>query len=68
VGIDSLNIDDTDDGRRPVHTSLLAARIPMAEHLRGLDRLPPNRGARFFAAPIKLEGLGTFPVKAFGIA
>src|SRR5262245_30124287 len=33
VGIDSLNIDDTDDGRRPVHTVLLGAGVPVAEHL-----------------------------------
>lgn len=67
VGIDSLNIDDTDDGYRPVHTALLGAGIPVAEHLRGLDRLP-DRGARFFAVPVKVKGLGTFPVRAFGIA
>jgi arylformamidase len=40
VGIDSLNIDDTDDGRRPVHTALLGADIPIVEHLRGLSALP----------------------------
>lgn len=28
VGIDSLNIDDTDDGTRPAHTGLLAAADP----------------------------------------
>jgi arylformamidase len=67
VGIDSLNIDDTDDGQRPVHTALLEAEIPVAEHLRGLDRLP-DRGARFFAVPVKVRGFGSFPVRAFGIA
>jgi arylformamidase len=66
VGIDSLNIDDTDDGKRPVHTTLLGANIPIAEHLRGLDRLP-DRGCRFFAVPVKVRGSGTFPVRAFGV-
>ncbi|HEX6940968.1 MAG TPA: cyclase family protein [Longimicrobiales bacterium] len=66
VGIDSLNIDDTSDGARPVHTTLLAAGIPIVEHLRGLERLP-DRGFRFFAAPVKVRGLGSFPVRAFGL-
>jgi kynurenine formamidase/predicted GNAT family acetyltransferase len=66
VGIDSLNIDDTDDGTRPAHTGLLAAGIPVVEHLRGLDRLPP-RGFRFHAAPPAVEGMGTFPVRAYAL-
>ena len=64
VGIDSLNIDDTDDGRRPVHTTLLGAGIPIAEHLRGLDQLPAA-GFRFSAVPVKVRGMGTFPVRAW---
>ena len=64
VGIDSLNIDDTEDGRRPVHTILLGAEIPIVEHLRGLDGLP-DRGVRFSAVPVKVKGFGTFPVRAF---
>ncbi|HJU88890.1 MAG TPA: Glu/Leu/Phe/Val dehydrogenase dimerization domain-containing protein [Gemmatimonadaceae bacterium] len=66
VGIDSLNIDDTDDSHRPVHTALLGADIPVAEHLTGLERLP-DRGARFFAVPVKVKAFGTFPVRAFAI-
>lgn len=64
VGIDSLNIDDTDDGTRPVHTTLLAAGIPIVEHLTNLDRLPPS-GFRFTAVPPPVRGMGTFPVRAF---
>lgn len=64
VGIDSLNIDDTSDGARPVHSTLLAAETPIVEHLRGLDRLPDAR-FRFFAVPVKVRGMGTFPVRAF---
>lgn len=66
VGIDSLNIDDTADGARPVHTILLAAGIPVVEHLRGLDAVP-DEGFRFYAVPVKLRGVGSFPVRAFGL-
>jgi arylformamidase len=62
VGIDSLNIDDTADLSRPVHTTLLGAEIPIVEHLRGLDQ-----DFRFFAVPVKVKGMGTFPVRAFGL-
>ena len=64
VGIDSLNIDCTDDGSRPVHSTLLRAGIPIVEHLRGLGEAP-NTGGRFFAAPAKVRAFGTFPVRAF---
>jgi kynurenine formamidase len=64
VGIDSLNIDDTEDGRRPVHTALLAAGIPVVEHLTGLEQLPLS-GFRFSAVPAPVRGMGTFPVRAF---
>src|SRR5262245_25781682 len=66
VGIDSLNIDDTADLRRPVHTLLLGAGIPVVEHLTNLAALP-DAGFRFFAVPPKVKGLGTFPVRAFGV-
>ncbi len=66
VGIDSLNIDDTADLSRPVHSILLAGEVPIAEHLRGLGELP-GAGFRFFAVPVKVKGMGTFPVRAFGI-
>jgi len=64
VGIDALNIDDTADGERPAHSLLLAAGIPVVEHLTGLGQLPPT-GALFTAAPLRVEGLGTIPVRAF---
>ena len=66
VGIDSFNIDDTVDGQRPAHSILLAAGIPIVEHLCGLGDLP-DHGFRFFAVPVKVKGFGTFPVRAFGI-
>jgi kynurenine formamidase len=66
VGIDSLNIDDLKDLARPVHSTLLAAEIPIVEHLTGLEQVPPH-GARFTAAPPRLAQLGTFPVRAFAV-
>jgi arylformamidase len=66
VGIDSLNIDGTHTGERPVHTRLLGAGIPVVEHLTGLDRLPAT-GFRFSAPPPKVAGLGTFTVRAFAV-
>lgn len=64
VGIDSHNIDDAQDLRRPVHTILLGREIPIVEHMTNLARLP-ERGFRFFAVPVKVKGFGTFPVRAF---
>ncbi|MDZ7790422.1 MAG: cyclase family protein [Xanthomonadales bacterium] len=66
VGIDSLNIDDIEDGARPVHTTLLGADIPIAEHLCGLEQLPES-GFAFHAAPVKVRGMGTFPVRAYAV-
>ena len=65
VGIDSLNIDDTATGERPIHTTLLGAGIPIVEHLCGLDALA---GAfTFFAVPAPVRRMGSFPVRAFAI-
>ncbi len=66
VGIDSLNIDSTHTGRRPAHSWLLAAGIPIVEHLRGLDQLP-HAGFRFTAAAPAVVGMGTFTVRAFAV-
>ena len=66
VGIDSFNIDSTDTGERPAHTELLGHDIPICEHMRGLSAIP-ERGAKFFAVPVKVKGFGTFPVRAFAI-
>jgi len=67
VGIDAVNIDDTrpdSGGARPAHSVLLGAGIPVVEHLTGLGQLPPT-GARFTAAPPRVAGFGTFPVRAY---
>lgn len=66
VGIDTYNIDDTADGTRPVHTTLLGNRIPICEHMCGLENLP-DAGFRFHAAPVKVKAFGTFPVRAYAV-
>lgn len=66
VGIDSANIDDMADKMRPAHTILLAAGIPVVEHLCNLDQLPAE-GSRFFAAPPAIVGGTTFPVRALAV-
>jgi kynurenine formamidase len=67
VGIDSHNIDCTDTGERPVHSTLLGAQIPIVEHLCALERVA-ERGTKFFAVPPKVVGMGTFPVRAFAVS
>ncbi|HLU95469.1 MAG TPA: cyclase family protein [Thermobifida alba] len=69
VGIDSVNIDDTSPdsgGARPAHSILLAAGIPVVEHLCLLHQLP-EEGFQFFAVPVKVRGMGTMPVRAFAL-
>jgi len=66
VGIDSYNIDDTADGARPVHSTLLKAGIPICEHMCNLESLP-DQGFRFHAAPVKVKAFGTFPVRAYAV-
>ncbi len=55
AGIDSLNIDDTEDLTRPAHTILLGAGIPVCEHMTNLQALPESEG-RLHAVPIAVEG------------
>jgi kynurenine formamidase len=64
VGIDSHNIDDLQDLRRPVHSILLKREILIVEHMTYLAAVPPV-DSRFFAVPVKVKGFGTFPVRAF---
>ena len=66
VGIDSYNIDDTNDTSRPAHSVLLANNIPIVEHMCHLDKLPVD-GFTFFAVPVKVKDFGTFPVRAFAL-
>src|SRR5688500_10592083 len=66
VAIDSLNVDSLTDPRRPAHTAILDAGIPLVEHLTGLDRLA-GQAFRFFAAPPAIKGMATFPIRAFAL-
>ena len=63
VGIDSVNIDDTTTGARPAHSLLLAAGIPVVEHLTRLGEVPDE--ALFTAVPVPVRGMATFPVRAY---
>lgn len=66
VGIDALNVDDTDDPERPAHSILLGAGIPIVENLCHLDQLP-EKGFRFTASPVRIAGGSAFPVRAFAL-
>jgi len=66
VGIDCANIDNMNDPERPAHTLLLAAGIPIVEHLRGLEALP-DADFSFFAVPPAIVGGTSFAVRAFAI-
>ena len=66
VGIDSYNIDDTSDRHRPAHSILLGAGIPIVEHMTNLNALP-DRGFSFTAAPPRIAGMGSFPVRALAV-
>jgi arylformamidase len=63
VGIDSLNIDDPTDPRRPAHHGLLGADIPIVEHLANLDAVP-DTGARLTVLPAPVRTMASFPVRA----
>ena len=63
VGTDSVNIDDTRTGERPIHTTLLGAGIPIVEHLCRLGDIG-GRPFTFTALPPAVVGMGTFPVRA----
>ena len=64
VGIDAINIDAIEDTERPAHTLLLAAGIPIVEHLTGLEQLPPA-GASFTAVPLRIQEFTSIPVRAY---
>lgn len=66
VGIDSLNIDDPADLRRPAHSGLLGADIPIIEHLTNLHAVPDD-GARLIAIPAPVTGMASFPVRAVAV-
>ncbi|MCC7162169.1 MAG: cyclase family protein [Anaerolineae bacterium] len=64
VGVDTLNIDDTRDPKRPTHTRLLEKDILIVENLRNLGALR-GKVFRFFAVPLRARGAAAMPVRAF---
>jgi len=66
MGIDSVNIDGTRTGERPIHSVLLAAGVPIIEHLTGLDQIG-GRPFTLVAMPPAIRGMGTFPVRALAV-
>jgi kynurenine formamidase len=66
VGIDSVNIDGTRTGERPIHSVLLAAGVPIIEHLTRLDQIG-GRPFTLVAVPPAIRGMGTFPVRALAV-
>lgn len=66
VGIDSLNVDDPADPRRPAHNGLLGADIPVIEHLTNLHAVP-DEGAQLIAVPAPISGMASFPVRALAL-
>jgi kynurenine formamidase len=66
VGIDSVNIDGTRTGERPIHSVLLAAGVPIIEHLTGLGQIG-GRPFTLVAVPPAIRGMGTFPVRALAV-
>jgi arylformamidase len=66
VGIDAVNVDALPDLTRPVHSTLLAAGVPILENLTNLGALP-DTGARLHAAPPALHGMGAMTVRAYAL-
>jgi kynurenine formamidase len=64
VGVDFLNVDDTSDPSRPVHTGLLRAGILIVENLTNLGALPFG-DFLFSAVPLRIVRGASFPVRAF---
>ncbi|RRO15125.1 cyclase family protein [Saccharopolyspora rhizosphaerae] len=64
VGIDSVNVDDTVGGGRPVHTELLDHDVLIVENATNLGSVP-SAGFSFSAVPLPFTGLPSIPVRAF---
>ncbi len=64
VGVDFLNVDNTNEKSRPVHTKLLYNDILIVENLRNLGSLP-HTGFKFSAVPLRIVRGASFPVRAF---
>jgi kynurenine formamidase len=65
VGVDCWNVDDPNDLARPAHTQLLAAGVPIVEHLTGLSAVTGT--ARTFVVPLAVRAAPSLPVRAFAL-
>jgi arylformamidase len=66
VGIDTWNIDDTQDPTRPAHSILLGHGVPIVENLCGLSDLEAE-DFQFHAAPLPIRMGSAFPVRAYAV-
>ena len=66
AGVDFLTIDNSRDPKRPVHVTLLKNDILIVENLTNLKSLPEGRFT-FHAAPVKIAGAASFPVRAYAV-
>ena len=66
VRLVGLLTGETSVSQLQLENAVLAAEIPIIEHLTGLETLPAE-GFDFFAVPQRVEGMGTFPVRAFAM-
>ncbi len=64
VGIDSVNIDDFSDLRRPAHTVLLGAGVVVCEHMTNLGSLTSGHG-HLHAVPLAWRGGASLSVRAY---
>jgi kynurenine formamidase len=64
VGVDTPNIDNSNDLERPAHTLLLKEDIFIVENLTNLEQIT-GRKFIFFAMPVKIMGAAAMPVRAF---
>lgn len=64
VGVDTINIDNYNNNKRPAHTQLLKNEILIVENLKNLNCLY-GKNFRFFAVPIKGKKVTSMPIRAF---
>jgi kynurenine formamidase len=64
VGVDTINIDDSRDLKRPAHTKLLDNEILIVENLKNLEMLH-NYNFKFYCVPIKAKKVAAMPIRAF---
>ncbi|MHA2090406.1 MAG: cyclase family protein [Candidatus Kariarchaeaceae archaeon] len=64
VGVDTINIDNSQNLERPAHSKLLANDILILENMANIHKLH-GQNFRLFAVPIKAKATAAIPVRAF---